>query len=211
MENLPIDQVLKDRINTWLTGDYDESSKAEIRQLIDDKNVTELTDAFYRDLEFGTGGLRGIMGVGSNRVNKYTLGTATQGLSNYLKKIYPNQKIKVVIAHDNRNNSSVFANVVANVFSANGIYVYFFEGLRPTPELSYAIRSLGCQSGVMLTASHNPKEYNGYKAYGADGGQLVAPHDEAVMAEVLKIKDISEANFKGIDSNIEKIVMEIDE
>lgn len=211
MENFPIDQVLKDRINTWLTGDYDESSKAEIRQLIDDKNVTELTDAFYRDLEFGTGGLRGIMGVGSNRVNKYTLGTATQGLSNYLKKIYPNQKIKVVIAHDNRNNSSVFANVVANVFSANGIYVYFFEGLRPTPELSYAIRSLECQSGVMLTASHNPKEYNGYKAYGADGGQLVAPHDEAVMAEVLKIKDISEVNFKGIDSNIEKIGKEIDE
>lgn len=211
MENFPIDQVLKDRINTWLTGDYDESSKAEIRQLIDDKNVTELTDAFYRDLEFGTGGLRGIMGVGSNRVNKYTLGTATQGLSNYLKKIYPDQQIKVVIAHDNRNNSSVFANVVANVFSANGIYVYFFEGLRPTPELSYAIRSLGCQSGVMLTASHNPKEYNGYKAYGADGGQLVAPHDEAVMAEVLKIKDITEVNFKGIDSNIEKIGKEIDE
>ena len=211
MENFPIDQVLKDRINTWLTGDYDESSKAEIRQLIDDKNVTELTDAFYRDLEFGTGGLRGIMGVGSNRVNKYTLGTATQGLSNYLKKIYPEQQVKVVIAHDNRNNSSVFANVVANVFSANGIYVYFFEGLRPTPELSYAIRSLGCQSGVMLTASHNPKEYNGYKAYGADGGQLVAPHDEAVMAEVLKIKDISEVNFKGIDSNIEKIGKEIDE
>lgn len=211
MENFPIDQVLKDRIDTWLTGDYDESSKAEIRQLIDGKNVTELTDAFYRDLEFGTGGLRGIMGVGSNRVNKYTLGTATQGLSNYLKKIYPDQQIKVVIAHDNRNNSSVFANVVANVFSANGIYVYFFEGLRPTPELSYAIRSLGCQSGVMLTASHNPKEYNGYKAYGADGGQLVAPHDEAVMAEVLKIKDISEVNFKGIDSNIEKIGKEIDE
>ncbi len=211
MENLPIDQVLMDRINTWLTDDYDESTKAEIRQLIDDKNVTELTDAFYRDLEFGTGGLRGIMGVGSNRVNKYTLGTATQGLSNYLKKIYPDQQIKVVIAHDNRNNSSVFANVVANVFSANGIYVYFFEGLRPTPELSYAIRSLGCQSGVMLTASHNPKEYNGYKAYGADGGQLVAPHDEAVMAEVLKIKDISEVNFKGIDSNIEKIGKEIDE
>ena len=211
MENFPIDQVLKDRINTWLTGDYDESSKAEIRQLIDDKNVTELTDAVYRDLEFATGGLRGIMGVGSNRVNKYTLGTATQGLSNYLKKIYPDQQIKVVIAHDNRNNSSVFANVVANVFSANGIYVYFFEGLRPTPELSYAIRSLGCQSGVMLTASHNPKEYNGYKAYGADGGQLVAPHDEAVMAEVLKIKDISEVNFKGIDSNIEKIGKEIDE
>ena len=211
MENFPIDQVLKDRINTWLTGDYDESSKAEIRQLIDDKNVTELTDAFYRDLEFGTGGLRGIMGVGSNRVNKYTLGTATQGLSNYLKKIYPDQQIKVVIAHDNRNNSSVFANVVANVFSANGIYVYFFEGLRPTPELSYAIRSLGCQSGVMLTASHNPKEYNGYKAYGADGGQFVAPHDEAVMAEVLKIKDITEVNFKGIDSNIEKIGKEIDE
>ncbi len=211
MENLPIDQVLMDRINTWLTDDYDESTKAEIRQLIDDKNVTELTDAFYRDLEFGTGGLRGIMGVGSNRVNKYTLGTATQGLSNYLKKIYPDQQIKVVIAHDNRNNSSVFANVVANVFSANGIYVYFFEGLRPTPELSYAIRSLGCQSGVMLTASHNPKEYNGYKAYGADGGQLVAPHDEAVMAEVLKVKDISEVNFKGIDSNIEKIGKELDE
>ena len=211
LQNLSLDTNIKERINSWLTGNYDESVKAEIRHLIADNNVTELTDAFYRDLEFGTGGLRGIMGAGSNRVNKYTFGAATQGLSNYLKQLYQNQPIKVVIAHDNRNNSSLLANVVADVFSANGIFVYFFEGLRPTPELSFAIRELGCQSGVMLTASHNPKEYNGYKAYGADGGQFVFPHDEAVMNEVGKIASVDEINFHGNPAYIQPIGKEIDE
>ncbi|MBL0023520.1 MAG: phospho-sugar mutase [Saprospiraceae bacterium] len=211
MKDLALDTNIKEKIKKWLTGNYDESVKAEIRHLIDEKNITELTDAFYRDLEFGTGGLRGIMGAGSNRVNKYTFGAATQGLSNYLKVLYPAQQIKVVIAHDNRNNSASLAKVVADVFSANGIFVYFFEGLRPTPELSFAIRKLGCQSGVMLTASHNPKEYNGYKAYGADGGQFVAPHDEAVMNEVAKISNIEDIHFDGVSANIEYIGKEIDE
>ncbi|MBK9565265.1 MAG: phospho-sugar mutase [Saprospiraceae bacterium] len=211
LQNLSLDSHIQASINSWLTGNYDESVKAEIKHLIADNNVTELTDAFYRDLEFGTGGLRGIMGAGSNRVNKYTFGAATQGLSNYLKQLYRNQPIKVVIAHDNRNNSSILANVVADVFSANGIFVYFFEGLRPTPELSFAIRELGCQSGVMLTASHNPKEYNGYKAYGADGGQFVFPHDEAVMNEVGKIASVDEINFHGNPANIQSIGKEIDE
>jgi phosphoglucomutase len=211
MQHLSLDQGVKSRVETWLSGHYDDATKAEIQHLIDTQNTTELTDAFYRELEFGTGGLRGIMGAGSNRVNKYTLGAATQGLSNYLKHLYPGQQIKVVIAHDNRNNSATFANVVANVFSANGIYVYFFEGLRPTPELSYAIRQLGCKSGVMLTASHNPKEYNGYKAYGSDGGQLVFPHDEAVMDEVAKITGIDAISFEGNPANIERIGKAIDE
>ncbi|HMU05518.1 MAG TPA: phospho-sugar mutase, partial [Saprospiraceae bacterium] len=211
MSNISLDANVQSRVDAWLAGNYDEATKAEIKQLIDQNNTTELTDAFYRDLEFGTGGLRGIMGAGSNRVNKYTLGAATQGLSNYLIKLYPDQQIKVVIAHDNRNNSSLFAGIVADVFSANGIFVYYFEGLRPTPELSFAIRELGCQSGVMLTASHNPKEYNGYKAYGADGGQLVAPHDEAVMDEVAKISNIDQIKFNRIMSNIQSIGKEIDE
>ncbi len=211
MSNISLDANVQSRVDAWLAGNYDEATKAEIKQLIDQNNTTELTDAFYRDLEFGTGGLRGIMGAGSNRVNKYTLGAATQGLSNYLIKLYPEQQIKVVIAHDNRNNSSLFAGIVADVFSANGIFVYFFEGLRPTPELSFAIRELGCQSGVMLTASHNPKEYNGYKAYGADGGQLVAPHDEAVMDEVAKVSNIDLINFDRKASNIQSIGKEMDE
>jgi len=211
MQHLELDHGVRSRVEKWLAGNYDDATKAEIQQLIDTQNTTELTDAFYRDLEFGTGGLRGIMGSGSNRVNKYTLGAATQGLSNYLKYLYPGQQVKVVIAHDNRNNSSLFANVVANVFSANGIHVYFFEGLRPTPELSYAIRKLGCQSGVMLTASHNPKEYNGYKAYGADGGQLVFPHDEAVMDEVAKIIGIDAIRFDGNPANIERLGTDMDE
>jgi phosphoglucomutase len=211
MSNISLDANVQSRVDAWLAGNYDEATKAEIKQLIDQNNTTELTDAFYRDLEFGTGGLRGIMGAGSNRVNKYTLGAATQGLSNYLIKLYPEQQIKVVIAHDNRNNSSLFAGIVADVFSANGIFVYFFEGLRPTPELSFAIRELGCQSGVMLTASHNPKEYNGYKAYGADGGQLVAPHDEAVMDEVAKISNIDMIKFDRKASNIQSIGKEMDE
>lgn len=208
---MSLDSNIQEKVNNWLTGNYDETTKAEIQAMVDNNDVTALTDAFYKDLEFGTGGLRGIMGAGSNRVNKYTLGMATQGLSNYLLQLYPNQKIKVAIAHDNRNNSDKFARMTAEVFAANGIHVYFFEGLRPTPELSFAIRTLGCQSGVMLTASHNPKEYNGYKAYGADGGQLVAPHDKNVMNEVRKIQDISEINFEGNSENIEQIGAEIDE
>lgn len=206
-----LDSAVRSKIDQWLNGSYDEETKAEIRQKLEDAKFDELTDAFYKDLEFGTGGLRGIMGVGSNRVNKYTFGMATQGLSNFLKNEYPGRDIKVVIAHDCRNNSTELANVVADVFSANGIKVYFFDALRPTPELSYAIRELGCQSGVMLTASHNPKEYNGYKAYGADGGQLVAPHDKMVMNEVQKIDSIDEVKFERNDDLVEMIGEEMDE
>lgn len=206
-----LEPAVQEKINQWLQGSYDEDTKKEIQQLLDDQKYTDLTDAFYRDLEFGTGGLRGIMGPGSNRVNKYTIGTATQGLSNYLKKTYPNEKIKVAIAHDSRNNSDFFAKTAADVFSANGIHVYFFKELRPTPELSYAIRQLGCKSGVMLTASHNPKEYNGYKAYGEDGGQFVSPADKDVMNEVSNIKNIDEVKFDRIEENVELIGENIDE
>jgi len=208
---LDLDPTVKRNVNKWLNGSYDADTKAIIQKMVETGAVTDLTDAFYKDLEFGTGGLRGIMGAGSNRVNKYTLGMATQGLSNYLLKRYPDQQIKVVIAHDCRNNSKEFARMTAEVFSANGIYVYFFEGLRPTPELSYAIRELGCQSGVMLTASHNPKEYNGYKAYGEDGGQLVSPADKLVLEEVRKIDNIDKINFNGIEENIESIGKEMDD
>ncbi|RYY34617.1 MAG: phospho-sugar mutase, partial [Sphingobacteriaceae bacterium] len=206
-----IDPSILEKVNVWLNGNYDDQVKKDIQKLLDDKAYTELTDSFYRDLEFGTGGLRGIMGPGSNRVNKYTIGSATQGLANYLKKTYPNEKIKVAIAHDSRNNSDVFAGITADVFSANGIHVYFFKALRPTPELSFAVRHLGCKSGVMLTASHNPKEYNGYKAYGEDGGQFVAPHDKAVMDEVAAIKSIDDVKFDRIDENFELIGEEIDQ
>jgi phosphoglucomutase len=206
-----LDPTILEKATAWLEGNYDKAVKQEIQKLIDDKSYTELTDSFYRDLEFGTGGLRGIMGPGSNRVNKYTIGTATQGLANYLLKKYPGQKVKVAIAHDSRNNSDVFARITAEVFSANGIYVYFFKALRPTPELSFAVRTLGCKSGVMLTASHNPKEYNGYKAYGADGGQFVAPDDKAVMDEVGAIQSIDEVKFDRVEANIELIGDEMDE
>jgi len=208
---LDLDPTVKRNVSKWLNGSYDSETKSIIQKMMETGAVTDLTDAFYKDLEFGTGGLRGIMGVGSNRVNKYTLGMATQGLSNYLLKQYPDQQVKVVIAHDCRNNSKEFAKMTAEVFSANGIYVYFFEGLRPTPELSYAIRELGCQSGVMLTASHNPKEYNGYKAYGADGGQLVAPADKLVLQEVRKIDSIDQINFDAKNENIASIGKEIDD
>src|ERR1700761_7272961 len=205
-----LDPTILQKVNSWLQGNYDENVKKEIQKLIDDKAYTELTDSFYRDLEFGTGGLRGTMGPGSNRVNKYTIGTATQGLANYLKKKYPGQKVSVAIAHDSRNNSDVFANITAEVFSANDIHVYFFKALRPTPELSFAVRHFGCKSGVMLTASHNPKEYNGYKAYGADGGQFVSPDDKEVMNEVAAIKSIDEVKFNRVDANIELIGEEVD-
>lgn len=210
MDNLNIDQQIKANIEVWLDGNYDEATKTSIQQLIAQGDEKELTDAFYKNLEFGTGGLRGIMGAGSNRVNKYTLGAATQGFSNYLNNLYSNIPIKVAVSCDSRNNSALFASVVAGVFSANNIKVYFFESMRPTPELSFAIRHLGCQGGVMLTASHNPKEYNGYKAYGADGGQLVFPHDEAVMQEVAKVQSIDDILFDHVNENIEIIGTDID-
>lgn len=206
-----MEATTKAKIDTWLNGPYDEETKAEIKRYLDANETETLGDAFYRDLEFGTGGLRGIMGVGSNRMNKYTLGAATQGLSNYLRKSFPGEQIKVAIAHDSRNNSPEFARIVANVFSANDIKVYFFESLRPTPELSFTIRHLGCHSGVVLTASHNPKEYNGYKAYWNDGGQVVAPHDKNIIAEVNAITSIEEVKFKPKEENIEVIGKEIDE
>ncbi|MAO63597.1 MAG: phosphoglucomutase [Balneola sp.] len=206
-----LDSAVQKKIDQWLNGNYDEDTKTAIQQKLDDEKYDELTDAFYKDLEFGTGGLRGIMGIGSNRVNKYTFGMATQGLSNFLKKQYPDEELKVVIAHDCRNNSDTLSKVVADVFTANGIKVFYFDALRPTPELSYAIRELGCQSGVMLTASHNPKEYNGYKAYGADGGQLVAPFDKMVMQEVQNIASVDDVKFDGNDDLIEVIGQEMDE
>ncbi|WP_342645984.1 phospho-sugar mutase [Mucilaginibacter sp. CSA2-8R] len=205
-----LDPTILQKANQWLEGNYDADVKQAVQKLIDDKAYTELTDSFYKNLEFGTGGLRGLMGPGSNRINKYTIGAATQGLANYLKKTYPNETIKVAIAHDSRNNSDVLAGITADVFSANDIHVYFFKELRPTPELSFAVRHLGCKSGVMLTASHNPKEYNGYKAYGADGGQFVAPHDEAVMKEVAAIASIDEVKFTRKDANVELMGEEID-
>jgi phosphoglucomutase len=205
-----LDPTILKKATAWLDGNYDAETKAEIQRLIDTNATTELTDSFYRNLEFGTGGLRGIMGPGSNRVNKYTIGSATQGLANFLKKTYPNDKISVAIAHDSRNNSDVLANITADVFSANGIHVYFFSALRPTPELSFAVRKLGCKSGVMLTASHNPKEYNGYKAYGDDGGQFVSPHDKAVMDEVAAISSIDDVKFTRIAANVEMLGDDID-
>ena len=206
-----LDLQIEKQALAWINGDYDSETRDAVRSMLVDEHYDDLTDAFYKDLEFGTGGLRGLMGPGTNRVNQYTLGMATQGLSNYLNKQYPDQEVSVAIAHDNRNNSDTFARVTANVFTANGIKVYFFDGLRPTPELSFAIRELGCQGGVMLTASHNPKEYNGYKAYGQDGGQLVTPHDKMVIEEVRKISDASEVNFKGDDSLIVTIGSDMDD
>jgi phosphoglucomutase len=208
---MTLEITIQNKIDTWLTGNYDEETKAEIRRLQTENQTDALADAFYQDLEFGTGGLRGIMGVGSNRMNRYTLGMATQGLSNYLLKSFPDQEIKVAIAHDSRNNSTTFAEIVANVFSANGITVYFFEGMRPTPELSFTIRELGCQSGVVLTASHNPKEYNGYKAYWTDGAQVTAPHDKNIIAEVNAITSVDEVKFEGNPEKIKVIGAEMDE
>lgn len=199
------------KVNTWLNGDYDIDTKQSIQQLIDEENDTELTDAFYKDLEFGTGGLRGLIGVGSNRMNRYTVGTATQGLANYLNKAFPDQEIKVAIAYDSRIKSDEFSQIIADIFSASGITVYLFDGLRPTPELSFAIRQLGCQSGVVVTASHNPKEYNGYKAYWNDGSQVVAPHDSNIIDEVNAIKSIDDIKFEGDPSKIIKIGADIDE
>ncbi|GGF23682.1 phospho-sugar mutase [Hymenobacter cavernae] len=202
---------IQQKVNTWLNGSYDADTQAEIRQMLADNQEDTLNDAFYRNLEFGTGGLRGIMGVGSNRMNRYTLGMATQGLCNYLLKSFPNQEIKVAIAHDSRNNSKLFARITAGIFSANGITVYLFEDLRPTPELSYTIRHLHCQSGVVITASHNPKEYNGYKVYWQDGAQVVAPHDKNIIQEVNNIHSVDEVKFAADESRIHMIGADIDE
>lgn len=195
----------------WLGDGYDEETKAAVRAMLDNEDKTDLIEAFYKDLEFGTGGLRGIMGAGTNRMNIYTVGAATQGLSNYLKKAFADlPQIKVAIGHDCRNNSRKFAEVAADVFSANGIKVYLFDALRPTPEVSFAIRELGCQSGVILTASHNPKEYNGYKAYWNDGAQMIAPHDKNTIDEVNKITSVKDVKFRGNAKLIEIIGEEID-
>lgn len=196
---------------SWLNGNYDVETKAEVQRLLDNEDKKPLIDAFYKDLEFGTGGLRGIMGAGSNRMNKYTVGSATQGLSNYLLKEFDSlDEIKVVIGHDCRNNSRRFAEIAAGIFSANGIRVYLFEDLRPTPEVSYAIRKLGCQSGIMITASHNPKEYNGYKAYWNDGAQVLGPHDKNIIAEVNRISSVDEIHFEGNSDLIEIIGKDMD-
>jgi phosphoglucomutase len=205
-----MDSVIQQSINKWLNGSFDEEVKKQIREM-QNKNSEDLVDAFYRNLEFGTGGLRGIMGIGTNRMNKYTVGMATQGYANYLKKSFPSEKVRVAIAHDSRNNSRFFAETAANVFAANGIKVFLFDDLRPTPELSFAIRHLKCQGGVVCTASHNPKEYNGYKAYWDDGGQLVPPHDKNVIAEVAKIHDLNEVKWTGGEANITIIGKEIDD
>lgn len=205
-----MDAAIQEKVSIWLNGNFDAETKAQLKQL-QNENPTELADSFYRNLEFGTGGLRGIMGVGTNRMNKYTVGMATQGYANYLKQSFPGEEVRVAIAHDSRNNSRFFAETTANVFAANGIKVFLFESLRPTPELSFAIRHLKCQGGVVCTASHNPKEYNGYKAYWKDGGQLVPPHDKNVIKEVEKIASVDDVKWSGGEANITLIGKEIDE
>ncbi len=205
-----MEAAIQQKIDTWLNGNFDEDVKSQIKKL-QTTNPDELADAFYRNLEFGTGGLRGMMGMGTNRINKYTIGMATQGYANYLKKSFPGAEVKVAVAHDSRNNSRFFAETTAHVFAANGIKVFLFEDLRPTPELSFAIRRLGCKGGVVCTASHNPKEYNGYKAYWDDGGQLVPPHDKNVITEVDKILSVDDVQWTGKDENITIIGKEMDE
>ena len=205
-----MDKYIEERVALWLNDDYDADTKAKIREY-QQNNPDELTEAFYRDLEFGTGGLRGIMGVGTNRMNKYTVGAATQGLANYLKQQFPNQEISVAIAFDSRNNSAYFADITADVLSANGITCHLFPELRPTPVLSFAVRYLHCQSGVMVTASHNPKEYNGYKVYWNDGGQLVPPHDKNVIAEVNKIKSLHDTKWQRNPDKVHIIDSSLDE
>ena len=211
MGNEELLKQVEAKAQVWLGEGYDEETKAAVRAMLDNEDKTDLIEAFYKDLEFGTGGLRGIMGAGTNRMNIYTVGAATQGLSNYLKKAFADlPQIKVAIGHDCRNNSRRFAEVAADVFSANGIKVYLFDALRPTPEVSFAIRELGCQSGVILTASHNPKEYNGYKAYWSDGAQMIAPHDKNTIDEVNKLTSVKDVKFQGNPALIEIIGEEID-
>lgn len=203
------EKILK-KAEYWQSSIFDDETRNEVKRLMEN-NPQELIESFYQDLEFGTGGLRGIMGVGTNRMNKYTVGMATQGLSNYLLKNFPDQQIKAVISYDCRNNSEYFAKITASVFSANGIKVYLFKELRPTPELSFSIRYLGCHTGVMITASHNPKEYNGYKVYWQDGGQVINPHDKAIIEEVRNISDVLQVKFDESLKNVEYILEEIDE
>ena len=211
MEEATLLAQVTDKAKSWLSGNYDVETKTEVERLLDNEDKKPLIDAFYKDLEFGTGGLRGIMGAGSNRMNKYTVGAATQGLTNYLKKEFAAlEEIRVVIGHDCRNNSRRFAEIAADIFSANGIRVYLFEDLRPTPEVSYAIRKLGCQSGIMITASHNPKEYNGYKAYWNDGAQVLGPHDKNIIAEVNRISSVDKILFEGNNDLIEIIGKDMD-
>ena len=207
---MKVEKNIIDRAQSWLQGNYDNETKEQVAHLIE-KDPASLIDAFYKDLEFGTGGLRGIMGVGTNRMNKYTVGMATQGLANYLKKEFAGKnQIKAAIAYDNRNNSTFFAQVSANVLSANGIKVFLFDKLRPTPELSFAIRHLNCQTGIVITASHNPKEYNGYKVYWEDGAQLIEPHDNNVIKEVRNIQSVDEVKFDRNDELIEQVGEKID-
>lgn len=199
-------KTVKEKAMLWLSDQYDEATRAEVKQMLEAEDPTQLIESFYKDLEFGTGGLRGIMGAGTNRMNIYTVGAATQGLANYLKEAFPDlPQISVAVGHDVRNNSRKFAEIVANIFSANGIKVYLFDSFRPTPELSFAIRHLGCQSGVNITASHNPKEYNGYKAYWSDGAQIIAPHDVNIISHVNRIKNVSDIKFQGNKELIEII------
>jgi phosphoglucomutase len=205
-----MDPAIQKKIDFWLSGNFDQATKDEIIRL-QRENPDELADAFYRNLEFGTGGLRGIMGVGTNRMNKYTVGMATQGYANYLKQSFPAQQVKVAIAYDSRNNSRFFAETTANVFAANGINVFLFKEMRPVPLLSFAIRHLKCQGGVVCTASHNPKEYNGYKAYWDDGSQLVPPHDKNVIKEVEMIASIDDVKWTGGSENISIIGKEMDQ
>ncbi len=211
MENQELIKQVTEKAKTWLTAAYDAETQAEVKRMLENEDKTELIECFYKDLEFGTGGLRGIMGVGSNRMNIYTVGAATQGLSNYLNKSFKDKKqISVVVGHDCRNNSRKFAEISAAIFSANGIKVYLFDDMRPTPEMSFAIRHLGCQSGIILTASHNPKEYNGYKAYWDDGAQVLAPHDKGIIDEVNKISSAAEIKFEGNDGLIQIIGEDMD-
>ncbi|MFV0396506.1 MAG: phospho-sugar mutase [Bacteroidales bacterium] len=211
MENESLLKEVIAKAQTWLGKEYDEETRSDVQRMLDAEDKTELIESFYKDLEFGTGGLRGIMGAGTNRMNVYTVGAATQGLSNYLLKEFANEKqISVVVGHDCRNNSRKFAEISANIFSANGIKVYLFEDLRPTPEVSYTIRELGCQSGIILTASHNPKEYNGYKAYWNDGAQMLDPHDKNTITEVNKIRSAKDIKFEANTALIEIIGEEID-
>lgn len=209
MSKEKIEKTILEKAEKWLSSTYDADTRDAVRNMIEN-NPDELTECFYRDLEFGTGGLRGIMGAGTNRMNKYTVGMATQGLANYIKKVLPAEKeLRAAIAYDCRNNSQYFAQITADVFSANGFKVFLFDELRPTPELSFAIRQLKCHTGVMITASHNPKEYNGYKAYWSDGAQMVPPHDKNVITEVEKIK-IEDVKFKGVEKNISRLGEEMD-
>ena len=209
MENQELIKVVTEKAQEWLGPAFDAETQAEVKKMLENDDKTELIESFYKDLEFGTGGLRGIMGAGSNRMNIYTVGAATQGLANYLNKCFAGQPVSVVVGHDCRNNSRKFAEISADIFSANGIKVYLFDDLRPTPEVSFAIRHLGCQSGINITASHNPREYNGYKAYWDDGAQVLAPHDTAIIDEVNKVK-VADIKFNGNKELIQIIGKDVD-